>query len=210
MEFAEVRRRLEKLDTACICDARKSIRVVSAEIRPLVLGMKLVGRARTVKCHNDFLSVLQSLGDAGEGDVLVVDGQGGERALAGEIFATESMRRSLAGLVIDGACRDTRLLREMRIPVYSRSITPNAGTATQPGEKQVPATVGGVVINPGDIVFGDDDGLIVSTLEELEELIPVAEDIQQREARVLERIQSGQSLFEILDMLACTGSPARK
>lgn len=210
MDFAELKQRLANLDTACICDARKSVRVVSPEIRPLVAGLKLIGRARTVSCHNDFLSVVQSLAESEEGDVLVIDGQGGERAMAGELFATEASRRGLSGIVIDGSCRDTRLLKQMKIPVYCRWVFPNAGTTVEPGDKQIPVTIGGVTVNPGDIVFGDDDGLVVSDMMELAELIHKAEDIQRRESEVLKRMQAGQSLFDVLDLLTCCGDSQKE
>ncbi|HEY9786270.1 MAG TPA: RraA family protein [Candidatus Obscuribacterales bacterium] len=210
MDFAEVKRRLKGLDTACICDARKTVRVFDPAIRPLSSGLKLIGKARTVRCRNDFLTVVQALGEAGEDDVLVIDGQGGEKALAGELFCTEAIRRGLAGIVIDGACRDSRTLRQLALPIYARAILPAAGTAIQICEQQIAITCGGVTVEPGDIVFGDDDGLIVTTMKELEETLPIAEEIQRKETVVLERLNEGESLFEMLNLLEHTANVSSK
>jgi regulator of RNase E activity RraA len=81
---------------------------------------QMVGRAHTVRFRDDFLTVIQALCDAEHGKVLVVDGGGGTRALAGELFATEAVRRKLAGIVIDGACRDTAKLTALHLPLYAR------------------------------------------------------------------------------------------
>jgi RraA family protein len=199
MTFEEIRDRLARLDTACLCDANKSIRVLHPAIRPIRWDLKLIGRAHTVTVRDDFLTVIKALKDATPGEVLVVDGQGRHRALAGELFATEASRKGLAGLVIDGAVRDAHTLRELEIPVYSRFIFPNAGTTKRVFSTQIPINCGGVEVRPGDIIYGDHDGVIVASDEELTELIPVAEEIQRKEQRILEKMVEGRSLLDMLN-----------
>lgn len=199
MQFSEIKSRLAKLDTACICDANKEVRSMSPDIRPLNSGNKLIGRARTVTCKDDFLTVLAALRDSVADEVLVVDGQGGIKALAGELFSTEAERRGLAGIVIDGGFRDARTVKQLKMPVYARHLNPMAGTTKTLFATQITITCGGVKVEPGDIIFGDEDGLIVASESELIELIPAAEALQTKEEAVLKRMQEGTSLMDMLN-----------
>jgi regulator of RNase E activity RraA len=191
--------RLSDVDTTTLADAGKQLRVMDGGLRPLRLGLKLVGRAVTVAAGEDLMPVLDGLARAGAGDVLVVDAGGTPRAMAGELFGSEAVRRGLAGIVIDGACRDSNQLRELPLPFYARGLSPRAAPAQAvPGE---PGTVrcGGVEINPGDVLVGDDDGIVVGSPDELVAVIDAAEALQATEASMLASIQAGDSLFSRLD-----------
>lgn len=199
MDFDEMKKRLSNLDTTSLCDARKKIRALDSALRPLRPDLKLAGRAYTVQCRDDYLTVIKALQDAAAGDVLVIDGQGGRRALAGELFTTEARRKGLAGLVVDGAIRDTNAVRKLNFPVYYRSIFPVSGSAEKIFKTQIPVSCGGHTINPGDILLGDADGVIAASSDEMTELIPVAEKIRQTECKVLEKLKKGISLLEMLN-----------
>jgi 4-hydroxy-4-methyl-2-oxoglutarate aldolase len=199
MDIDALRRELADLDTAALCDAERSIRVMDAGIRPVRAGLVLVGIARTVRADGDFLTVLAALREAAAGEVLVVDAQGGRRAVAGELFSTEAHRKGLAGIVIDGACRDIRQIRELPMPVYARSSHPLAGTSRELQATQVPVSCGGVTVSPGDVVFGDDDGIVVVSPADLSRLLPRAREIRRAEQEAVRRMGAGESLFDRLN-----------
>ena len=199
MKIDEIRERLKRLETSCLCDAKKTLRCLDPEIRPLSLSVTLVGRAFTVACCNDFLTVIKALHDASPGEVLVVDGQQGRQALAGELFSTEAKRKGLAGIVVDGAVRDVATIRAMQFPVYCRSIFPLSGSTSHIFATQVPVSCGGVTVVPGDIVFSDDDGIVVASEAEIIELLPIAEEIQRKETEALQRMARGESLLGLLN-----------
>ena len=191
--------RLRALDTTTLIDAAKHLRVMDPGIKPVATGRKLVGRAVTVAANGGLLPVLDGLERAGAGDVLVVDGGGEPPALAGELFASEAQRKGLAGIVIDGYCRDTNELRAIELPFYARGHVPNAfgpGTEAQPTG---PVRCGGVEVAPGDVLVGDDDGIVVGTAGELTAALDAAEALQATERSILAGIRAGTSLFDRLE-----------
>jgi 4-hydroxy-4-methyl-2-oxoglutarate aldolase len=191
--------RLRALDTTTLIDAAKQLRVMDPGLRPVATGRKLVGRAVTVTANGGLLPVLDGLERAGAGDVLVVDGGGSPPALAGELFASEAQRRGLAGIVIDGYCRDTAELQVIELPFYTRGRVPNAfGAGAEPGPP-APVRCGGVEVAPGDVLVGDDDGIVVGTADELDAALDAAEALQATERSILAGIRAGTSLFDRIE-----------
>ena len=190
--------RLRAVDTTTLSDAGKQLAVMDPGLRPLRTGLKLVGRAVTVVADDDLMPVLDGLARCGSGDVLVVEGRS-DRALAGELFGNEALRRGTAGIVIDGYCRDTNELCELPLPFYARGFSPRAaGAKAVPGEPG-PVRCGGVQVAPGDVLVGDDDGIVVGPEAELAAVLDAAEALQGTEAGMLAGIRSGTGLFERLD-----------
>jgi regulator of RNase E activity RraA len=115
------------------------------------------------------------------------------------MFATEAQRKKLAGMVIDGGCRDVKQIRKIRFPVYARYQTPKAGGASKIFKTQIPVKCGGVSVSPGDILFGDDDGIVVLKETEIETILKAAETIQDIEEKVMKKMQADTSLFHMMN-----------
>ena len=206
---AALKQALLELDCASLADADKSMRVMDAGLRPINSGAKLLGVARTVRCHEDFLAVIRALDASQPGEVLVVDTQGSRRAVVGELFSIEAARRGLAGIIVDGTVRDVHMLRSLALPVYARGLCPLSGTVRDLGGLQLPVVCGGVVVNPGDIVIGDDDGIIVATAAVLAALVPQARDIEARETELRARMAAGRGLVAMLNLAEHVGALER-
>jgi regulator of RNase E activity RraA len=191
--------RLQHIDTASLSDANKSLRVLPSSIRRLAPGQRMVGRVVTALANGDLMSVLAALESGGAGEVLVVAAGVPDLAVAGELFCTEAARRGMTGVVIDGLCRDSALLARLGLPVYSRGTTPRAPGANAVPVVQVPILIGDIEVRPGDLMLGDDDGIVVGSEAEFESAIDQAEAIQVREKALRASIEQGQSLFDSLN-----------
>src|SRR5256886_5847559 len=131
-------------------------------LRPFHRGGRLVGTAFTVRTRpGDNLAIHRALELVGPGDVIVVDGGGDEsRALVGEIMKNIAQWRGAAGYVIDGAIRDVAAFAAGDFPCFARTAIHRGPYKSGPGEINVPVSIGGSVISPGDIVVGDEDGVV--------------------------------------------------
>ncbi|MER5673599.1 DUF1932 domain-containing protein [Pseudonocardia alni] len=151
------------LAVANIGDARDRMGMMDGGIRALWRGARVVGRARTVWVRaGDNQALHRAIARSRAGDVLVVNGHGDTtRALLGELMAERAKKRGVAGIVVDGALRDVVELEKIGFAAWARAVTPAGPYKNGPGSVDVPVAVGGVVVRPGDLVVGDDDGVIV-------------------------------------------------
>jgi RraA family protein len=179
-------RRLAEFPTAVISDAQRGLGVVRPTIRSMVPGAKVVGPAHTVKCYpGSIITVHKALLEATPGEVLVVDGEGDDRgALFGELMTLQAQANGIAGIVIDGPLRDRNAVADSGFPAFATCVTPRVGTNRRVGETQVPISCGGAVVRPGDIVLGDDDGVVIVPVEQLEATVQAAEGIKGKEAGI--------------------------
>ncbi len=183
------------MPVANIDDNMGRIACVDSAIKPYN-NAKLLGTAFTVKApFGDNLMFHKALDMAKEGDVIVVAGGGFiERSLCGEIMMNYAIMKNLAGFVIDGSIRDAETTKNLDFPVYARGINPNGPYKNGPGEINVPVAVGGQVVFPGDIVVGDEDGLIFIRPDDAEELLGKVEAFHKNEEIVLRDIADGTGL----------------
>ncbi|KST58778.1 dimethylmenaquinone methyltransferase [Methylobacterium sp. GXS13] len=168
---------------------------------PVLLGLRafhrrgrLLGTAFTVRVRaGDNLAIHQALEQVRRGDVIVVDGGGDtSRALVGDIMKAIAESRGVAGFVIDGAVRDTDAFAASDFPCYGRAATPRGPFKTGPGAINVPVSIGGWTVNPGDVVVGDADGVVTFPPALASRLIEAVRAQAAREAEVLALIRAGQ------------------
>ncbi|MGI0150726.1 MAG: bifunctional hexulose-6-phosphate synthase/ribonuclease regulator, partial [Thermoplasmata archaeon] len=159
---------------------------------------KLVGPAVTVLTRDgDWAKPVEAIDRAGAGDVIVVDAGGGTTAIWGELASWSAHGRGLAGVVIDGAARDLDAILALGFPVFSRTVSPNAGEPKGHGEINVEVTVGGQRVRPGDWIVGDLSGLVVVPRERAAEVANRALDVLEHENRVREEIRRGSTLGKV-------------
>ncbi|MEA3094140.1 MAG: hypothetical protein QOJ04_5482 [Caballeronia sp.] len=154
----------------------------------------MAGTAVTVRTRpGDNLAIHRAFDFCRPGDVLVIDGGGDiTQALMGEIMATYAESLGVQGLVIDGAIRDVGAIREHDFPVYARAATHRGPYKNGPGEVNVPVTVGGMVVQPGDIIVGDQDGVLAIAPADVAAVIEGARRQADKEAAALRSIAEGR------------------
>lgn len=169
--------RFRALPVANIGDAMGRMNVVDGAVRPVWRGAKMAGRAYTVDvAGGDNAGIHAALPYVGPGAVLVVNGHGvTNRALIGELISERLKKIGAAGVVVDGAIRDVRDIEEMGFAMFSTAISPAGPFKNGPFRLNVPVAIGGVVVAPGDIVVGDDDGVAVIPAADAARILEAAE-----------------------------------
>ncbi|MGJ5207879.1 RraA family protein [Bradyrhizobium sp. HKCCYLR20261] len=163
-------------------------------LKPFYKGTPMAGIALTVDtAPGDNLFVHRALDVIKPGDVLVINGGGDEtRALVGEIIAAIAEQRGAAGIVLDGAIRDSAVLMASPFPVFARAANHRGPYKNGPGTINEPVSVGGMVVAPGDVVVGDADGVVAFAPERAALLLEMTRAQEQREAEILASIRAGR------------------
>jgi len=198
---AEIREILQLVSAANLSDALHRGGVMQG-IKPLFRGMHMVGRAVTVRTYpGDWAKPVRAIDMAEPGDVLVIDSGGVGPAIWGELATHSAIQRGLAGVVVDGAVRDTDDIIALKFPAFSRLVMPNAGEPKGFGEIGVPVTVGNLRVEPGDWVLGDGDGVVVLPRTMAVEYANRSMDVLERENRIREEIKEGSTLSQVAELL---------
>ncbi|HEX4986771.1 MAG TPA: RraA family protein [Burkholderiales bacterium] len=194
-----------------LCDSMgRAHNAAGGALRPMHRGGRLCGPAITVRtAPGDNLLIHKAIDTARPGDVIVVDGGGAlDAALIGDIMTSYAATRSVGGFVIDGAVRDTEELATRDLPVYARGVSPRGPTRGGPGEINVPVAIAGTVVQPGDIVVGDADGLVFVPPAQADELLKAVAALLAKEKALLDAIARGSAdrrwVDETLAAKGCT------
>ena len=169
---------------------------LSSRIAPLAPTMRLAGPALTIDVRpGDNLMIHAAMALAKPGDVLVIDGKGDEScALMGEIMVSQCMALGIAGVVVYGAVRDTEAIRALGFPMYAVGANPNGPSKLVPGRINWPVSVGGVTVQPGDLVVADGDGVVVVETAKVPTVLELAKKKLADETARIDGIRSGTQL----------------
>lgn len=186
--------------TATVYEANGKKGAMAFAIKPLYPGMKVCGPALPVFAPpGDNLMLHYAITVARPGDVLVVDAMGfTEMAAWGDIMTTAAQARGVAGLVIDGCVRDAEAIRGMGFPVFARGANMRGPAKGLPGKVAVAIVCGGVPVAPGDVVLGDDDGVVVVAGAEAEDVLARAKKREADEDEKRRQLKAGKTTVELL------------
>jgi RraA family protein len=199
------------LPVANVSDGMSRMAAFGARLRPLHAGGGLAGPALTVRTRpGDNLMVHAALNRAERGDVLVVDAGGDlTNAIIGELMLAHAEKIGIAGVVINGAVRDLGAIRTSSFPVFAAGVTHRGPYKDGPGEVNVSIAIDGTVVEPGDLILGDDDGLVCIPLEATEEIYRATVAKQAAEEKTMTATKAGTVdrswVEETLKRLGCEG-----
>lgn len=190
---------LARLGSATVYEASGRQGLVDADLHRIVPGSRACGPARTVRCgQGDNLMVHAAMADLQAGDVLVLTmPEPAPVALVGDLLATQAKARDAAAMLVDASVRDVEDLVALGLPVWARWIRSRGATKDVVGELDVPVTVGGQEIRPGDLVVLDADGVTVVAAERADEVVRASQAREEKEAVKRARLQAGELSYEI-------------
>lgn len=188
-----------EIPTAVASDCQERSWTMAAAISPLAPSMRIVAQARTVDCmaaDNSALHAALNLCEPGE--VLVCDAKGfTDSAVFGGLMTRACLARGVAGLVIDGAVRDSQEIVELGFPCFARGVVPRGPHKNFGGAIDGPIACGGLPVSPGDLILGDADGVTVIPLARVEAVLEAARTILAKEEKALAAIADGKTLSDL-------------
>jgi 4-hydroxy-4-methyl-2-oxoglutarate aldolase len=190
----------KQLSSATVHEASGAIGALSANIKPISPDMVVCGPAITVNLRpGDNLMLHKAIYVAQSGDVIVADAKGFTEAGAwGEIMAVAAQARGIGGLVFNGAVRDSQAMTELGFPVFSRALCIKGTEKISLGWINHPLILDNVTIQPGDLILGDRDGVVVVKREDAAEILQKSKDREEKEKGIKERLKRGESTLDIL------------
>lgn len=210
---AQTVERYRGLPVANISDCMARMTAGGSRIRPMHMGGTIVGPALTVKARpGDNLMTHKALDLAEPGDVIVVDAGGDlTNAIIGELMVAYAIKRRLGGMIINGAVRDSGAIRQGRFPVYAAGVTHRGPYKNGPGEINVAVAIDGMVIEPGDLIVGDEDGFLCVPFDDADCIHAAATAKHKAEEQSMREIEAGTNdrswVDKTLSALKCEIQP---
>jgi 3-hexulose-6-phosphate synthase/6-phospho-3-hexuloisomerase len=190
----------EKIPTPNISDAMKRFGAMRG-LKPVVKGKSVSGPAFTVKTlGGDWGKVVKAVDLANPGDVIVVDAQGSDIAVWGELATLSAMKKGIKGVVIDGGIRDSDDIGKLGFPAWAKHVTPNAGEPHGHGRLGENISCGGQSVSPGDVIVADEIGIVVVPKNRIFEILKKTKEVSKKEKRYKEGIRKGKTLSEIFGL----------
>lgn len=182
------------IPVANVSDCMTRLTAGGPRLRPMHKGGRLGGPALTVKCRpGDNLMIHKALDMAQPGDVIVVDAGGDlTNSLFGELMVTYAVTRRIAGIVLNGAVRDIDVIAAGTFPLYAAGVTHRGPYKDGPGEINVPVAIDGMVIQPGDLMLGDADGLLCVPYDDVEQVLAASREKVALEEKTIANIRGGK------------------
>lgn len=198
----EILEAYQELDVSTVYEAQGKQGLLSRELRPIIEGTKLCGPAVTVTCPaGDNLMVHAAIEVCKPGDILVINTIGESRAgMVGELIVTALMKRGVKGMITEAGIRDVAQLRKMGFPVWTRSIYSQGNTKSKGGWVNAPSVCGGTLINPGDLILADDDGVVVVNKDDLLTSLQAANERVAKEEKTKEKIARGELSIDFYNL----------
>lgn len=197
---AETVEEVKHLSASLLSDAMAGLGVMNYRIKPVAPGMKLAGTAFTVDIKaGKGLAVIAAVALAGKGYVLVISGKGDlAKAVFGSLMARTAMKSGINGVVLDGLVRDVAELQELGLPVFALGAIPAAAAKEGPGEINGSVSCGEMIVNPGDLIVGDHDGVVVVPRDKIGSVLAAAQAKVTAEVIRIQDIENGLLMPEWL------------
>ncbi|MGE7603264.1 RraA family protein [Peribacillus sp. NPDC097675] len=197
-------KQFKEIPTTAISDAMEGLNNLDSDIKPLKEEFRFAGRALPVQLPvGDNTAVLKAIGVAQPGDILVVDSKGDTyRAIAGDFVIGMMKTMNIGALVVDGVIRDLQAIKALDFPVFSRGTTVASSGKAGHGVINLPISCGGVTVNPGDLIIGDTDGVVVVPQSSCEEILEKAKDkLRKDEQRAEKYAGNPEAIRKYIEMM---------
>lgn len=184
-----------RLGCATVYEAQGQTGLLNDSLKPIQQDTSVCGPAVTVTCHaGDNLMVHAAVECCQPGDILVVttNGESNKHGMIGELLVKSLMKRGVKALIMDGGVRDTRQIRQIGFPVWTTSVVCTGTTKNKAGWVNAPAVCAGVLVEPGDLIVADDDGVVVVKRKDIPETLEKSQAREKKEEGTTQKIEEGR------------------